>query len=99
MSKKNDAQDESESKAVNRRQFLTRTALGVGAVALTTAIEGCGTSSSSSATQPITSNAWKFGVMSDTQWTTPPNDDGYDPNSSAVSIATQLQQQFINNGV
>lgn len=98
MSKNEDAGKKPESEGLDRRQFLVRTAIGVGAVAVTTAIEGCG-SGSSSAAQPITSNAWKFGVMADTQWTTPPNDDGWDPNSSAVSIATQIQQQFINSGV
>jgi len=97
MSKKDDAEEKPASKSVDRRQFLVRTAIGVSAVAVTTALEGCG--SSSGTTQPISSSAWKFGVMADTQWTTPPSDDGLNPNTSAVSIATQLQQQFINSGV
>ena len=37
---------------------------------------------------------WSFGVMADTQWTTA--DDGKNPNSAAVDIATQINQQFIN---
>jgi hypothetical protein len=43
---------------------------------------------------------WKFGVMSDTQWTTtdlaiPPQN----PNGVAVSIINQINQQFIKHGV
>jgi hypothetical protein len=41
--------------------------------------------------------SYSFGVMSDTQWTTA--DDGKNPNSAAVDIATQINQQFINAGV
>ena len=41
---------------------------------------------------------WKFGVMSDTQWTT--NDPaGTNPNTVPVSIINQINQQFINAGV
>jgi hypothetical protein len=38
--------------------------------------------------------AWKFGVMSDTQWTVA--DDGKSPNSVPVGIINQLNSQFIN---
>jgi hypothetical protein len=41
---------------------------------------------------------WKFGVMSDTQWTT---DDpaGTNPNTVPASIIQQINRQFINHGV
>jgi len=41
--------------------------------------------------------SWKFAVMSDTQWIG--NDDGKNPNSVAVDIIRQLNQQFISQGV
>ena len=40
---------------------------------------------------------WKFGVMSDTQWTVP--DDGKNPNTVAVGIIDQIDQEFIKNKV
>ena len=40
---------------------------------------------------------WRFGVMSDTQWTVP--DDGNNPNSVSVGIINQINSQFINAGV
>ncbi len=40
---------------------------------------------------------WKFGVMSDTQWTYA--SDAENPNSVAVSIINQLNPQFIDEGV
>ena len=92
-----------KSKGVNRRQFLTRTAAGAaGAIALTSVLDACGGSSSNAPAalndaQALTSGAWKFGVISDTQWTVP--DDGYNPNTSAVAIAAQIQQQLIAQGV
>lgn len=41
--------------------------------------------------------AWSFAVMSDTQWIG--TDDGKNPNSVAVSIIQQLNQEFIKKGV
>ncbi len=101
-------QDENErpkSTGVNRRQFITRTAAGAaGAVALTSVLDACGGSSSSSPSQPtalaennVTSGAWRFGIMADTQWVEP--DDLNNPDTSAISIVNQIQQQFINAGV
>lgn len=92
------------AQAVSRRAFMKKAAAGAGAVAFGGVLAGCGGSSSSSSpasTQNTTasSSAWKFGIMSDTQWTAPPGDDGADPNTSAMSIGTQIQQQFINQGV
>ena len=54
-------------------------------------------------------DAWKFGVMGDTQWTVHPSNSstetlaqdptGLDPNSVAVSIINQIDPQFVNLGV
>lgn len=46
----------------------------------------------------VMADPWSFGVMADTQWTGSP-DDGKNPNSVAVDVITQLNQQFINKGV
>lgn len=42
---------------------------------------------------------WKFGVMADTQWTCATDPASANPNKVAVSIANQINQQFINHGV
>ncbi len=100
----NDENERPKSTGVNRRQFITRTAAGAaGAVALTSVLDACSGSSSSTPqtttdAQTMASGAWKFAVMSDTQWTGVP-DDGNNPNSSAVHIASQIQQQLISQGV
>ena len=39
---------------------------------------------------------WKFGVMSDTQWTAPTDPAGKNPNGVAVSIIEQINQKFID---
>ncbi len=77
----NDENEKPKSTGVNRRQFITRTAAGAaGAVALTSVLDACGGSSSSSSDPSatpkteVTSGAWKFGVMADTQWTGSPDD-------------------------
>ena len=44
---------------------------------------------------PPASTAWKFGVMSDTQWTTA-DPSGRNPNGVSVMIVNQLNTQFIN---
>ena len=41
---------------------------------------------------------WKFGVMSDTQWTTL-DPGGTNPNQVSASIIQQINRQFINHGV
>ena len=47
---------------------------------------------------PIPSkNAWKFGIMGDTQWVDA--DDGKNPNTCAADIINQVNRQFINSGV
>jgi hypothetical protein len=44
-------------------------------------------------------DAWKFGVMGDTQWTAPGDPAGANPNSVAASIIEQINPQFIKHGV
>jgi len=109
---KNNEQDELVTKGMDRREFIKRAAVGVGAVAVGIGVTGCGGSDSTTSNAPISAaalaapvgpnsttntTAWKFGVMADTQWLT--TDDGYNPNASAVSIIQALNTQFINNGV
>jgi hypothetical protein len=48
---------------------------------------------------PASAAPWKFGVMSDTQWTAPDDPAKQNPNGVAVSIIKQINQQFINHGV
>jgi hypothetical protein len=45
------------------------------------------------------SNAWAFGVMADTLWTSPTDPAAANINAVAVSIIKQVNQQFINKGV
>ena len=47
---------------------------------------------------PPASTAWKFGLMSDTQWTTA-DPAGQNPTTVAVSIIDQIDPQFIAAGV
>ena len=42
---------------------------------------------------------WKFGVMSDTQWTCATDPAGTNPNAVSASIIQQINRQFINHGV
>jgi hypothetical protein len=58
---------------------------------------GCGEHHAPTATPTATATAWKFGVMADTQWDAP--DDGRNPNTVAVDIINQVNQQFIEAGV
>ena len=65
---------------------------------------GCGSSDDAAAADTASglpsAQAWKFGVMADTQWiATNAGDDGMNPHSCAVEIARQIQQAFINEGV
>ena len=84
-------------KGLNRRQFLTRTSMGAGALVLSTTAKSFGHGFDNRFELPCSSEAWKFAVISDTQWTV--TDDGYNPNSSAMGIAAQIQQQLIAAGV
>jgi len=51
------------------------------------------------ATTAVAAAPWKFGVMSDTQWTGVPADQVNNPNNVSVSIINQINPQFINAGV
>jgi hypothetical protein len=103
-----DEKEEVVTKGIDRREFIKRTAVGAGAVAATMVMGGCGSSSSAAApvgsvaatvgpTSTTNKTAWKFGIMADTQWLT--TDDGYNPNTSAISIINALNTQFINQSV
>jgi hypothetical protein len=94
MSKK-DLEVTNAKKGFNRRQFLTGATVGAGALVMSASFKGLVSPVSASSTS---STAWSFGVMSDTQWTGE-GDDGWDPGTSAVEIARQIQQQFIAAGV
>jgi len=56
------------------------------------------TAAVTTACTPPASSAWKFGVMSDTQWTTA-DPAGQNPTTVAVSIIDQLNPLFIQAGV
>jgi hypothetical protein len=58
----------------------------VGAVALVLILAG-----------PAFAEPWKFGIMSDTQWPTSP--DNKNPNSVAVNVINRLNEKFIQHGV
>ncbi len=47
--------------------------------------------------RPSSSTAWRFGVISDTQWTLA--DDGRNPNSVAVDIISQVNRAFMDHDV
>jgi hypothetical protein len=84
-----------------RREFIKRAAVGAGAVAMGMVALGCSSSGSTpaaagnlgAASAVPTQNAWKFGVMADTQWLSA--DDGQNPNTCAVGLLLPLQQAFI----
>ncbi len=104
MSKDNEKEkEESIAKSMDRREFLKRSAVGAGTIAATMVMGGCGSSSSDSSSSSAgaagvpTAQAFKFGVMADSQWLS--TDDGYNPNTSAISIIKSLQQEFISKGV
>jgi len=48
---------------------------------------------------PAAAEPWKFGVMSDTQWTCAGDPAGANPNAVAKSIVDQINPQFIKAGV
>lgn len=81
---------------LNRRQFIKLTAA---ALALISA--GCfprERKQSAKKTSRIPSaNAWKFGIMSDSQWMG--DDNGKNPASCAVEIINALNAEFIRHGV
>ena len=109
MSENNGRNDEREecARGIDRREFIKRSAVGMGAIAATMVAGGCGTSSSDPAAPagpvaalvgPNSTTAWKFAVMGDTQWVAT-YDDGKNPDAVPVDIINQLNQQFIAQGV
>jgi len=48
---------------------------------------------------PASAEPWKFGVMSDTQWTCATDPAGTNPNAVSKSIIDQINPQFIKEGV
>ncbi|NTV10820.1 MAG: twin-arginine translocation signal domain-containing protein [Zoogloea sp.] len=96
--------DKASATGLDRRQFLKRATIGSGAAAASVVLGGCLDSSDDTPAAPVAASvgknsktAWSFAVMADTQWLSA--DDGKNPNTCAVGIITQLQQQFIAKGV
>jgi len=78
-----------------RRRSLTASVL-LGAAVLATAAIGVSIAAAHSKPAKCpkpADKAWSFGVMSDTQWSSP--SDGKNPNTVAVGIIRQLNDQFI----
>ncbi len=96
-----------------RRGFIRSTsalalALGLGGSTLPTLAREQPTSPASAEARPGAAGTtldlglwkpWSFGVMGDTQWTCPTDPAGANPNGVAVSIISQVNQQFIDRGV
>jgi len=64
------------------------------------ALDNVGAGSTSTAvtvTVAVSPASWKFGVISDTQWSV--GDDGKNPNTVAANIIMQVNSQFIAQGV
>ncbi|ADD69389.1 metallophosphoesterase [Denitrovibrio acetiphilus DSM 12809] len=87
---------------LSRRQFLKYSAASASFVAASSLV-GCGGDSDSSTPETIakstlpSANAWKFGIISDTQWTK--DDDGENPASCAVDIINALNAKFVEHDV
>jgi hypothetical protein len=96
MSQDNET-EEVKPHSVNRRQFIASAALGAGAVAFSKTVSASSVPSRPAISSHASSSAWSFGVLADTQWIT--GDDGFDPNSVAVEIVNQINQQFIQKKV
>lgn len=101
---KNNGLEESNSKGMDRREFMKRTAVGVGAVAATMVAGGCGSASTTStdvakvAAAVPSKSAWKFAIMNDTQWAHYP-DDGKNLNLTPIEVIKQVQQRLIDHNV
>lgn len=91
-----------QEQGMQRREFLRRTAVGAGAVAVTLLADGCRSEgpapeAAAVAAEVPTGKAWKFGIMADSQWLS--SDDGYNPNTSAIAIIQALNREFIAQDV
>lgn len=90
-----------------RRGFLKSAAAAAAVVAVNDVLGGKGTLGAENAVAATVGQSspngqrrdgvWSFGVISDTQWTVPA--DGYNPNTSALNIVKQVNEQFIKAGV
>lgn len=84
---------------IGRRKFLKLSTIGAGTIAAAL-VTGCQTDSSDSSSTPSaqipTNDSWKFGIISDTQWTK--DDDGENPASCAVDIINSLNEKFVEHG-
>ena len=99
---KNNETGEIVSKGMDRREFIKRTAVGVGAVAVGMTVTGCGSSTTAASPDaaalvaPVGANsktAWQFAVMGDTQWVAT-YDDGKNPDAVPVDIINALNKRF-----
>ncbi|WP_303852304.1 metallophosphoesterase [Seleniivibrio woodruffii] len=107
------SENDNIKKGINRRQFIKFSAASMAVVAAGSVAGCGNDSDSTSETPdpsspetPETSvpkstlpsaNAWKFGIISDTQWTK--DDDGENPASCAVDIINALNSSFVEHGV
>lgn len=81
---------------MDRREFVKLGGAGLAAAAFAGAADLSWLTRSAHATGRG-GNAWKFGVMADTQWKA--NVDGLNPGTCAVGIVNALNAQFIGQGV
>jgi hypothetical protein len=84
------------------KKYIIASVLGLAAVpALAIYLCCAGSSNKESAAPNILGGSWSFGVMGDTQWTTPNtpstgyDDNGKSPNTVAVAWIKQMNQEFI----
>lgn len=107
------SENDNIKKGINRRQFIKFSAASMAVVAAGSVVGCGNDSDSSSETPTPSSpetpetyvpkstlpsaKAWKFGIISDTQWTK--DDDGENPASCAVDIINALNAKFVEHGV
>ncbi|MGD9211035.1 MAG: metallophosphoesterase [Desulfobacteraceae bacterium] len=82
-------------KSINRREFLRIG--GAGIAGLTLSGLNLPVYAKRKRLRSTSANAWKFGVMADTQWRTG-NNAGGEPASCATTIIDALNDQFIQHG-
>ncbi|MDR0498485.1 MAG: metallophosphoesterase [Holophagales bacterium] len=85
-----------------KHKYLILGAATIAATALTFFLACSGSSNKVSIPDPAlvqqSQNIWRFGVMGDTQWTVS-TDTARNPNTVAVEIIKQVNEQFISKGV
>ncbi|AFL74559.1 metallophosphoesterase family protein [Thiocystis violascens] len=82
---------------MNRRDFLRYGSAGAAGFVLNGANLGWLVEQAQAQSQAAGGTPWKFGVMSDTQWSNKTTDPA-NPATCAVDIIQALNQQFINHG-